>query len=150
MSIIRYQPSSLLHSLHDEMNRMFDQNWDLANFDKSTSATSQWKPHVDIKEDPDKFIVLADIPGVEPQDIQVSYENGALTIQGERKTEKSEEKENFSRLERFYGSFYRQFSLPDNINADAIKAKSKHGVLELTIPKVEKAQSKQIEVSGEN
>lgn len=146
MTLMRYQPWGLIGQIQDEMNKIFEQR--LGN-DTSDVATSAWKPHVDIKELPEAFVVLADLPGVEPEKIKVSLEKGVLTIEGEREMEKRIEEDNFSRVERFSGKFHRQFTMPDNIDPDHIKAKSKHGVLELMIPKVEKGQSKLIEVESE-
>ncbi|MDH5396358.1 MAG: Hsp20/alpha crystallin family protein, partial [Gammaproteobacteria bacterium] len=93
-----------------------------------------------------EFILHADIPGVEPEKIDVHMEDGMLTIKGERESESKEEGKNFKRVERHRGTFYRRFSLPDTANAEKISAKSKNGVLEITIPKQEKAQPRKIEV----
>ena len=99
-------------------------------------ATSRWTPAVDIREDAEQFTITADIPGVEPKDIEVTMENGVLTIKGERKLEARDEGDNgYRRVERVYGGFYRRFTLPDTADAEAISAAGKHGVLEVTIPK---------------
>jgi HSP20 family protein len=103
---------------------------------------------VDIKEEADRFVLHADIPGVSPEKIDVSMENGVLTIKGEKKTEATTEQEGYKRVERSYGSFYRRFSLPDSANAEAISAKSINGVLELVIPKREAVQPKKIAVTS--
>ena len=103
-------------------------------------------PAVDIKEDDKAFTLLADIPGVDPDEIEVTMDKGVLTIKGERQSEKKTEEENYKRVERQYGMFYRRFSLPDSANADAIEAHSEHGVLKITIPKQEVAQSRRISV----
>lgn len=113
-----------------------------------SSATAEWAPAVDIKEESDRFVLHADLPGVKPEQIDVSMENGVLTIKGEKKTEAKTEKEGYKRIERTYGSFYRRFSLPDTANPDAISAVSKNGVLEITIPKRESVQPKKINVSS--
>lgn len=134
MSLQRYNPLSLFEQFNREFNNplsLFDKD-DLANV-----ATASWRPSVDITEDENNFTLLADIPGVDPKDIEVSMENGVLTIKGERNTEEKTEKENFRRVERQYGLFYRRFTLPDTANADKIKAKSDNGVLRVTIPKQE-------------
>ena len=110
-------------------------------------ATSDWTPAVDIKETESEFLIRADIPGVNPDDIDVHMENGMLTIKGERKSETKDEREGYKRIERHRGTFYRRFSLPDTANADKISAKSNHGVLEITIPKQEKAQARKIQVN---
>jgi HSP20 family protein len=104
---------------------------------------------VDIKEENDKFVLHADIPGVKPEAIDISMENGVLTVKGEKKTEATTEQEGYKRVERSFGSFYRRFSLPDTADAEAISAKSKHGVLEIVIPKRAAVQPKKINVATE-
>lgn len=150
MSIVRYRPLSILHALQDDMNKLFDNPVGAYGGDGSTVATSDWVPHIDIKEDASHFYVYADVPGVEPKDIQVSLENNVLSIKGERKINRETKEDNYSRVERFTGNFCRQFTLPDNIDAKGVKAKGKHGVLELSIPKVEKSQARLIEVEDES
>ncbi|ODT72452.1 MAG: heat-shock protein Hsp20, partial [Nitrosomonadales bacterium SCN 54-20] len=110
-------------------------------------ATAEWAPAVDIKEEADKFVLQADLPGVKPEDIEISMEESVLTIKGEKKTEATTEKEGYKRVERTYGSFHRRFSLPDTANADAISARSNLGVLEIVIPKREPVQPKKINVT---
>lgn len=140
MSLVRYEPWSLLNQLSKELDRSFRGN------ENSDVATSDWTPAVDIKEQDDSFVIVADIPGVDPKDIEVHMENGVLSIKGERESEKKEEKEGYKRVERSYGSFYRRFSMPETADASKINAKSKNGVLEITIPKQEKEQPRKIEV----
>ncbi len=146
MTLVRYEPWGMLSQLRRDMDRMFENQAE--GEESSTIATSAWVPAVDIKETEDGFEIHADIPGVDPKDIDVHMENGVLTIKGERESEKKEEKEGYKRVEREWGSFYRRFSLPDTANADKISAKSKNGVLEITIPKQEKAQSRKISVDS--
>ncbi|KTD08016.1 Hsp20/alpha crystallin family protein [Legionella jamestowniensis] len=117
--------------------------------DSSFIDTSTWAPAVDIKEEKDRFLVLADIPGVKKEDIHISLEKNILTIQGERHFEKMENKDNYSRVERMQGQFYRRFSLPETADDSKIKAKCKNGVLEITIPKKETPPEKRIEVTVE-
>ncbi|MCW8900318.1 MAG: Hsp20/alpha crystallin family protein [Gammaproteobacteria bacterium] len=144
MSLVRYQPWNSMEQLRREMGRVFEGNSSVA--EGSSIATSDWTPAVDIKETDKEFLIHADIPGVDPNDIDVHMEDGMLTIKGERESETKEEKEGYKRIERQRGSFYRRFSLPDTANADKISAKSNNGVLEITIPKQEKAQPRKIEV----
>ena len=146
MTLVRYEPWGMLNQLRRDMDRMYQSQTD---GEESTSvATSAWVPAVDIKETDDAFEIHADIPGVDPKDIDVHMENGVLTIKGERESEKKEEKEGFKRVEREWGSFYRRFSLPDTADAEKISAKSQHGVLEITIPKQEKVQPRKISVDS--
>jgi len=144
MTLVRYKPWGMLDQLHREMDQMF--NRQAADETDRSFVTSDWAPAVDIKEDADKFLIIADIPGVDPKDIDVHMEDGILTIKGERETESKEERDGYKRVERSRGSFYRRFSLPETANADKINAKSKHGVLEITIPKQEKATPRKISV----
>lgn len=145
MSLVRYQPWNSIEQLRREMGRMLEGHH-LPAEEGSSIATSDWVPAVDIKETEKEFIIHADIPGVDSDDIDVHMEDGMLTIKGERESETKEEREGYKRIERQRGSFYRRFSLPDTANADKISAKSKNGVLEITIPKQEKAQARKIEV----
>jgi len=144
MAMMRYEPWSLLNQLHREMDSMFRPGSE----DESALATSDWNPAVDIKEEDDAFVIYADVPGVDPKDIEVHMEHGVLTIKGERQSETQEERENYRRVERVRGSFYRRFSLPDTADADKITARSEHGVLEVRIPKQEKVQPRRITVEG--
>ena len=109
---------------------------------------ADWVPAVDIKEAKNAYEVVADVPGVEPKDIDVSLDDGVLTVKGERKSESKNEGEGYTRTERTYGSFYRRFTLPDTADADNISAKTEHGVLKPCIPKKEKAMPKKITVEG--
>ncbi len=141
MNITRYEPWGLLSQLQRELAH--------SNVSENGSvATAEWAPAVDIKEEANKFIIHADIPGVKPEEINVNMEDGVLTIKGEKKTEAKTDEEGYKRVERTYGSFYRRFSLPDTANSDAISAQSKHGVLEIIIPKREAVQPKKIQVTA--
>ena len=145
MSLTHYNPWSLFDQLQQEMNRL--QPGKSKNEDSSTIVTSDWAPAVDIKEEDNQYLLIADIPGVDPKDIDVHMENNILTIKGERDTEKKTEKEGFKRIERQHGVFYRRFSMPEGVNADGIEAKSDHGVLTICIPKQEATQPRKITVS---
>ncbi|MDX1513596.1 MAG: Hsp20/alpha crystallin family protein [Gammaproteobacteria bacterium] len=148
MNVIRYEPISLLRRLNEEVGRLFDENYyGLSDSDQSSAVTSHWAPAVDIKEETDRFVLRADVPGVDSKDIDITMENGVLTIKGERKREDMEQRDGYKRVERVYGSFYRRFTLPDTADADKISATNKNGVLEVTIPKQEKVQPRRIEVS---
>jgi HSP20 family protein len=143
MAIARYEPWSLLHQLHRELDRARE-----GGNGEGSAVTAQWAPAVDVKEEADKFVLQADLPGVKPEEIDVNMEEGVLTIKGEKKTEAENDQEGYKRIERTYGSFYRRFSLPDTANPDAISAKSNLGVLEITIPKREAVQPKRINVTA--
>ena len=147
MSLIRHEPWGLLNQFSTELNSLFDPRFLRQAKEEETSA-SDWVPAVDIKEDADRFLIHADIPGVDPKDIDVHMENGMLTISGNRESESKEEQEGYKRVERVRGSFLRRFTLPDTANADKISAESKNGVLEISIPKQEKSQPTKISVKG--
>jgi HSP20 family protein len=152
MSLVRYEPYSLLDRLQREFGRsgwmdpFFTGNE--AGEDSSDVVVSHWRPAVDIKEETDRFVILADLPGVDPKDIDITMENGVLTLKGERSSEKKEEHEGYKRVERARGTFYRRFSLPDTADAEKIEARSKDGVLEIVLPKHAKVQPKRISVQG--
>ncbi|SFU28069.1 heat shock protein Hsp20 [Nitrosomonas eutropha] len=143
MAITRYEPWGLLTQLQRELERVRD---DMAT-EGSSSAVAEWAPAVDIKEEGDKFVLHADLPGVKPEAIEVTTDNGMLTIKGEKQTEARTEKEGYKRVERTHGSFYRRFSLPDTADLGAITAATKDGVLVVTIPKRVAVQPKKINVS---
>ena len=140
MSYVLSQSNQLVNDL----NRFMD----LFNYKKADGEvqTGQWSPAVDIEEHEKAYVISADIPGVDPKDIEIGIDNHHLVIRGERVVEKKETEASYSRTERVRGTFYRKFSLPENVDAEKITAASSHGVLQLTLPKIEKAQPKKIEV----
>ncbi len=145
MAMTRYEPWSILNQLHREMDRMFnDQDVEGG----APSATADWTPAVDIKEQADAFVLYADLPGVDPGSIDVNMENSVLTIKGERPWDNADERQQFKRTERVRGSFYRRFTLPDSADAERVSARSRNGVLEVVIPKAEKVQPRRINVEG--
>jgi HSP20 family protein len=144
--MMRNEPWTLVNQLQKEMSRLMDPR--LARTQEDNVATSDWVPAVDIKEEDGRFLIAADIPGVEPKDIDVHMEKGLLTLRGMRSFAGSEEKAGYKRAERVRGSFYRRFSLPDTADADRISAKCSNGVLEIVIPKHEKVQPRKIAVAG--
>jgi len=151
MAIVRYEPFNLFDRFQREFGRLGDVDFlgrDALAGDGSNVVTSNWNPAVDIKEEADRFVILADLPGVDPKEIEVSMENGVLSIRGERKSETEEERNGFRRVERVRGSFYRRFSLPDTADAERIEARGKDGVLEIVIPKQKKVQPRKITVGG--
>ncbi|MHB8502873.1 MAG: Hsp20/alpha crystallin family protein, partial [Candidatus Acidiferrales bacterium] len=111
------------------------------------SNLTSWAPAVDIYETEQELVVKADLPEVDPKELDIRVENNLLTIRGERKFEKKVNEENYLRVERAYGAFSRSFSLANTVNSEAIKADYQNGVLTLTIPKREEAKPKQIKVN---
>lgn len=145
MVIRRQDPWTLLNQLGGELNRLYEGQLDT---DTSSPATSDWVPAVDIREDQDRFVIEADLPGVPPEQIDVQMENGMLTIRGQRESTSREAAEGYKRVERTTGGFYRRFSLPDTADAERISARTANGVLEVSIPKQEKLQPRRIQVEG--
>jgi HSP20 family protein len=129
-----------------DIERAFNGFEDDATRGEVTAAA--WAPAVDIKEDDGAYVVHADVPGVDPKDINLNMENGVLTLRGERKSETKEEKQNYHRIERVHGTFYRRFTLPDTADSENISAKYNNGVLEVRIPKQEKVLPRRIEVQS--
>lgn len=135
-------PGDFNRDLFSRLNRVFG---DL----EESGMTAEWAPAVDIKEEDDKYVVSADIPGVDPNDIiNVTLENNILTISGRRESEKKEEKEGYRRIERSKGQFLRRFVLPETVDDTKVSADNEKGVLYVTIPKSAKQKAKRIKVNS--
>jgi HSP20 family protein len=147
MSISHYQPWAHTHRFQDEIKQVFDRFLSDGETDQSNVVTSQWTPRVDIKEEAKRFVILADIPGVDPKDIDVSMDKGILSIRGERKSEAKEQDGKLTRVERSHGVFYRRFALPDSADAEGVTANGKHGVLEISIPKRPETTPRRISIN---
>lgn len=152
-SLVNPRNWSLPTTSHDPFKQLFDRLMDDGVFqsgghEDSNVVTSQWTPRVDIKEEPERFVVYADIPGVDPQDIEVQMDKGILTVKGERQSTSTNEGSNFSRVERRHGLFYRRFALPDSADPDGISAAGKNGVLEINIPKRPEKTPRRIQVGS--
>jgi len=143
-TIARWEPFRSVSTWQDQANRLFHQAFDRTGEESSLSA---WAPAVDIYETEHELVVKADLPEVDPKDLDIRVENHLLTIRGERKFEKKLNEDNYLRVERSYGSFARSFTLANTVNAEAIQAEYRNGVLTLTIPKREEAKPKQIKVN---
>lgn len=145
MAMVRYNPLGV-GDLQREINRLFS-NWDDPD---SSAATAGWVPRVDIQEFDTRFQLYVDVPGVDPDAVEITLDNGVLTISGERVMPGAPEGEQIvqRRTERGQGRFYRRFILPDTVDADNVKATDRHGVLEISIPKQAKAQPRRITVAA--
>ncbi|MCK9537814.1 Hsp20/alpha crystallin family protein [Dokdonella sp.] len=148
MAITRYNPWASQRHLQDELQGVFDRFFDVGDSDQSNVVTSQWAPRVDIKEEDKRFVILADIPGVDPKDIEVHMDKGILSLKGERQSEAKEETGQFTRVERVHGTFYRRFALPDSADPDGITASGRNGVLEISIPKRPETTPRRIEIKA--
>ena len=140
MTIVRYEPWTLVGRFQRHLDRALGELADGANV--------SWIPRVDIREEDERFVVTADLPGVDGKDIQITADKGVLTIKGERGSEKKSSKDGFERVERASGSFVRRFTLPETADAEAIKATQVNGVLEVAIPKRPQAQPRRIEIQA--
>ena len=146
MSIVRYRQQAPHTALQDEITQVFNRFFGNEDTDASAVVTAQWVPRVDIKEEADRFIIFADLPGVDPNSIEVQMDKGILSIKGQRSTGTAEEGARFSRIERAHGTFSRSFALPDSANPEGITAAGRHGVLEITIPKRAETTPRRIQV----
>jgi len=148
MAITRHGPWQVHGgNFQDEIRNVFDRFFNAEEADQSNVVTSQWTPRVDIKEEDTRFVIFADIPGVDPKDIEITMEKGILSIKGERKAEATEQNGKLTRTERSHGSFYRRFALPDSANAEGIQATGRNGVLEISIPKRAETAPRRINVN---
>ncbi len=137
----RWEPYRELARLQDEVSRLFD---DRAY--RSTSESVGWTPACDIYEDEESVTLRFELAGVEAKDVDVRFENGVLTVKGERKLDKEENRANYHKIERSYGTFTRSFSLPGTLDPERIKAEAKNGVLAITLPKKAEAKPRAIQV----
>jgi len=153
--MVRYPQWSRSDAGQDPLRHLVDRLFEGSLFqagsnDESSVVTSQWIPRVDIKEENDRFVLYADIPGVDPAEIEVQMDKGVLTIKGERRGEATVDTERFSRVERRHGAFHRRFALPDSADAEGISAHGDNGVLEITIPKRPETTPRRIQIGRRN
>jgi HSP20 family protein len=147
MTITRWDPFREAVALQNRMNSLFG---GLNTETESPLTTASFVPAVDVYEDDKKVVLKLEVPGIEEKDLDVRVENHTLTVKGERKFEKEEKEENFHRIERRYGSFYRAFTLPSTVDTENVDAKYEAGVLKLELKKKPEAQPKQIKVNVGN
>jgi len=142
MTVVRYEPWALVNRLQNDIDRLF-------GAPLATAADSgAWLPPVDIHEEANQFVLHVDLPGVDPKAVEITSEQGVMTIRGRREETQREAREGYRRIERIKGEFERRFSLPDSADAERIKAKAANGVLEIVIPKVARVQPQRIMVEA--
>ena len=147
MTIVRWEPFRGLLNLQERMNRLFEESTrGLGRGQEEDWAMGAWAPAVDIYEKGTDVVLKAELPGVDPKDVDIRIENNVLTLRGERKFEEETKQENYHRVERSYGAFTRAFTLPSTVDTGNVKAEYKDGVLRITLPKREDAKPKQIQV----
>jgi HSP20 family protein len=144
MAIVKYNPFRELRTMQDQMNRMLDMAWNREFGEELKEGV--WQPPVDIYEDEQSVVIKAEVPDVDQKDIEVRIENNTLTLRGERKHSPEIKKENYYRVERYFGHFQRSFSLPQSINQEKVQATCEKGILTITLPKLEEVKPKQISV----
>lgn len=145
LNVTRYEPWALHREMLNEFSRLFDR---AGSNDESVSSVAQWAPAVDIDEHADKYVLHADVPGVDPATIEITLENGVLTLAGSRESAVEQKGVESRRIERVTGRFLRRFTLPESVDAEAVKASGRHGVLEIVIPKREAAKPRKITVNS--
>jgi HSP20 family protein len=148
MNVTRYEPWRLINLLQRDLDQIAGRRFGVGQESDDSNSVADWIPPVDIVEEKDRFVLRADLPGVNPDQIDISMENGILSIAGERREEKTERVEGMQRVERISGKFYRRFSLPETADADNVSAKSSNGILEVEIPKQAQVQARRIAVQA--
>jgi HSP20 family protein len=151
MALIRWEPVRELNTIQSEMNRLFNTYFDSPTPANGGTPLRRWIPAMDLVETEQDFVLRADLPGVDDNDVKIELEDRVLTISGERKAEHEERKEGYYRVERSSGAFTRTLTLPEGVDAGAIKASFGKGVLEVRIPKPEVKKPHRVSISvGEN
>ncbi|MDH3545843.1 MAG: Hsp20/alpha crystallin family protein [Gammaproteobacteria bacterium] len=145
MNLVRFEPWSIIDQLHRDLSRSAQRGFATGN---GENAVVDWVPAVDIVEHKDRFVVRADVPGVDPAAIDVSMDAGILSVSGERHAEDRSDVDGVQRYERSSGRFYRRFTLPETAAAEGITAKSANGILEISIPKLPEVQARRIKVEA--
>lgn len=151
MAIVRFNPARDLLNVEREFNRLFRTFENRLGFSNRRDVDDEyenalWTPLADISEDKNNYTIQLDLPGVKKEDLKISCNEGAISISGERKEEKTSEGTKYHRVERNYGKYFRMFNLPQNVMQDKINAEFKDGQLKITIPKKEEARPKEIEI----
>ncbi|HCO43076.1 Hsp20/alpha crystallin family protein [Immundisolibacter sp.] len=147
MNIVRQQPYGLLSELQREMDRLFSAS-PLREDATAALAGGDWQPAVDVREETDRYELYVDLPGVQPDAVDINLEQGVLTISGERTAIDAEEAQQFRRVERPRGRFVRRFSVPDSVDIDQVTARADNGVLKVSIPKLAKVMARRIPVNA--
>jgi len=145
MAIIRWDPFRDMSTLREKMNRLFEDAFTGRAEDKEI-VSSAWAPAVDIYENENELVLTAEIPGIDEKDIEIKIEDNTLTLKGERKFEKETKEENYHRIERSYGSFFRAFTLPHSVDTDKVQAVHENGVLKITMPKRQELKPKTVHI----
>ena len=146
MNVAFYEPYRLMNRLHRDLDRLMGAS--VAAGEEDASVVAAWIPAIDIREEDKQFVLHADLPGVDPANIEVTLENGVLTIRGRRELSERDERQGYRRVERVSGEFYRRFSLPDTADSNSVKARYTNGVLEVSIPKQPQVLPRRISIES--
>jgi HSP20 family protein len=147
MALIRWEPAAELNTIQNEMNRLFNNLFDQPTAGGDSTPSRRWMPAMDLIETTGHYVLRADLPGLSDEDVNVQVEANVLTISGERAAQHDHDAQGYYRIERGFGSFARSLTLPDGVNPEAVQAHFDRGVLEVTIPKPEQKQPRQVQIS---
>jgi len=148
MTIVRWEPLREFGALQNEMNRLFNTVFDAPAGGNGGATMRRWMPPMDLVETDDRFVLRADLPGMSEDDLKIEFEDGTLTVSGERKSEHESKGEGYHRVERAFGAFSRSLTLPQGVDPEAVNASFDRGVLEVSIPKPEQRKPRRIEIGG--
>jgi HSP20 family protein len=148
MSIVRWEPFREFTTLQNEMNRLFNTVFETPTPGNGGSTMRRWMPAMDLVETDDHFVLRADLPGMKQDDVKIEYDDGTLTVSGERKAEHESKNEGYYRVERAFGTFSRSLTLPQGIDPEAVTASFADGVLEVRVPKPEERKPRRIEIGS--
>lgn len=148
MAIVRWDPFRDLAILHERMNRLFDETLSRTRAAEPSELTGSWSPAVDVYENAERYVVIAELPGLTKDDVQIELKENVLTLRGERKFEDEYKDQTCHRMERAYGQFVRSFSIPAQVEASKVEARFKDGVLTVTIPKAAAAKPRVIPIAA--
>lgn len=147
-NLVRFSPNTEMRRLQREVDQLFDSFFPTrSRSENGDTEQAVWAPRVDLAETEDHYMVHVDVPGMKREDLQIRFQDGQLSISGERRAEHTEDDKDFVRVERSFGRFYRSFTLPRRVNEDEIEALYQDGVLTVRVPKAEETKPRRIEVS---
>ncbi len=145
--LVRWDPFAEVDTLQRSINRLFDEVFS-GRRARQESGEAMWAPTVNTYEDKDAYVLSCDLPGVEQKDVKINLDNNTLTISGTRKLEHEDKRENYQRIESYFGAFSRSFTIPASVDTDKVEAHMENGVLKVRLPKREESKPRQIEIKG--
>ena len=145
-NLVRFSPTSDMRRLQHEIDTLFDSFFPTRATSENGGSSALWAPRLDLSETDDAYFVHVDLPGLKKEDLEINFEDGTLSISGERHAQTGDENHKFVRVERSYGRFYRAFSLPQTVDVDNIEASFEDGVLNIRVPKTEEVKPRRISI----